>query len=370
MKITKIEIRSVAPPIERFTWSDDLPDQYATNTLVRIFTDADVEGVAGVWNATSYDFDRYTGEAIRHLAPVLLGCDPLMREELRYAMRPRVWPLPPQALAALDIALWDLAGKTAGLPLYQLLGGARSRIPAYASTPLFESVDEYLGQAAAFIQQGYRAIKFHTWCIPERDLALARAVREVYPGDDIAFMLDAENNYDFDGALRVARALDEMGFTWFEAPLHDSDLTGYRELTRRVDIPVVPSGNWFQDLPSFTHAVHSGAWGRARTDVMSMGGLSAAKEAVTIADAHGLKCEIMSWGFSLVAAANLHLMLASHACTYFEHSVPAPPYEFGMRDVVAVGPDGYVEAPTKPGLGLDVDWDAMEAASLNTIVIE
>lgn len=370
MKITRVEVRSVAPPVERFTWSDDLPDQYATNTVVRIITDDGVDGVGGVWNATSYDFDRYTAETLRHLVPVLLGRDPLQREAIRHALRPRVFPLPPQALAALDIALWDLAGKVAGLPLYQLLGGARDRIPAYASTPLFDDVDTYLEQAASFIAQGYKAIKFHTWCIAERDLELARAVRRAYPGREVAFMLDAENNYDFDAALKVANELEAMGFTWFEAPLHDSDLAGYRELTRRVGIPVIPSGNWFQDLQSFAHAVQSKAWGRARTDVAAMGGITPARQATAIAEAHGLKCEVMSWGFNLIAVANLHLMLASRSCTYFEHSVPEAPYEFGMIDTLRVAADGFAYPPTKPGLGLEVDWSVMDVASVNTIIAE
>jgi len=370
MKITRVEIRSVAPPADQFTWSDDLPDQFATNTVVRLLTDDGIEGAGGVWNATSYDFERYTGEAIRHLAPVLLGQDPLHREALRRLMRPRVFPLPPQALAALDIALWDLAGQAAELPLYQLLGGARDRIPAYASTPLFADVDEYLDQAEQFIELGYRAIKFHTWCVPQRDLELARAVRRRFPGDDIAFMLDAENNYDVEGALKVALELEGMGFEWFEAPLHDADLQGYRSLTQRVGIPVIPSGNWFQDLPSFTHAVASGAWGRARTDAAAMGGISAAREAITVAEAYGLKCEVMSWGFNLVACANLHLMLAGHSCSYFEHSIPQEAYEYGMHDTLRIDEDGNMRAPTGPGLGLRVDWEAMDAASLNTRIIE
>ncbi|MEM7253989.1 MAG: mandelate racemase/muconate lactonizing enzyme family protein [Pseudomonadota bacterium] len=370
MKITRVEALSVAPPTEQFTWSEDLPDQYATHTIVRIETDRGVEGIGGVWNATSYDFERYTAEAIRHLAPVLIGRDPLQREELRYALRPRVFPLPPQSLAAIDIALWDLAGKVAELPLYVLLGGARTRIPAYASTPLFEDVDAYLESATAFIAEGYRAIKFHTWCIPEQDLALARAVRKRFPSGEIAFMLDAENNYQRDDALRVARELEAMGFTWFEAPLHDSDLDGYRYLTERVSIPILPSGNWFQDLPSFSHAVQSKAWGRSRTDVAAMGGLSPALRAVHLSESAGLKCEIMSWGYTLVAAANLHLMLATNSCTYFEQSMPTTAYNYGVHNPLVAHADGYVYPPDQPGLGISVDWNAMREATIHRVVSE
>lgn len=370
MNITRVEVRVVAPPVERFTWSDDLPDQYATNTVVRIETDAGAEGVAGVWNATSFGFERYTAEAIRHVAPVLIGRDALLRDEIWHAIRPRVFPLPPQALAALDIALWDLAGKVAGLPLYRLLGGARESMPAYASTPMFDDVDAYLQNVETFKELGFKAVKFHTWCVPERDLALARAVREQYPGDELAFMLDAENNYDRDGALKVARELDRLGFTWFEAPLHDSDLEGYRALTRQVSIPVIPSGNWIQDLHFFAEALHSKAWGRARTDVAMMGGITQTSKALAMTLAAGMKCEIMSWGYNLVAAANLHMMLAYGNCSYFEQALPFAPYEYGMRDTLRIRQDGHVHAPVKPGLGLEVDWNAIDDATIHSIVIE
>ena len=246
MRIERVEVRVIGPELRRYSWSHDLPLQYQTNTLVRIFTDEGVVGVAGVWNATSYAYERYTAEAMRHLIPVLIGRDPLDRDRINFDLRPRVWPQPPGALAAIDIALWDIAGKVAGAPIHQLLGGARERIQAYASTPMLDDVDAYLVLVDQLIEQGFRAVKFHTWCIPERDLALARAVRQRHP--EMAFMLDAENNYDRAGALQVAAALQDLGFEWFEAPLPDHDYDGYRALTRAVDIPVIPSGNWIQDL--------------------------------------------------------------------------------------------------------------------------
>ena len=132
----------MAPEVARFRWDDSLPEFFCTNTVVRILTDAGVEGVAGVSNYTNYDFDRYTAECTRHIIPILLGQDPLMREELHALCGSRVFPYPPQANAVIDIALWDLAGKIAGLPVYQLLGGHSKKIRAYTSTPMFDSVAE------------------------------------------------------------------------------------------------------------------------------------------------------------------------------------------------------------------------------------
>jgi L-alanine-DL-glutamate epimerase-like enolase superfamily enzyme len=364
MKIERVEVRVVAPQVARYTWSHDLPEQYMTNTIVRVYTDAGVDGVGGAANYTSFCFDRYTGETSRHLAPILIGRNPLERESIWRALRPRVFPVAPLALAALDIALWDLLGKTAGLPLYQLLGGARDRILAYASTPLLADVSAYLRFVEDLVQQGYRAVKFHTWCLPDKDLELARAVRRHFPESDVEFMLDVENNYDRRSALRVARELEHLGFRWFEAPFPDYELESYRELTSRVSIPILPSGNWIQDIASFQRALQTGAWRVARTDCTALGGITPARKAMCLAEAAGMNCEIMCWGFTLIAAANLHVMLAFENGTYFEQVIPSEVYEYGMKDVIRTGSDGYVSAPKGSGLGVEVDWDAMDRSTL------
>lgn len=183
-----------------------------TNRIVRVTTTEGIEGVGGVSNYTSYDYDRYTCEALRHMIPALLRKDALAREWLWRRLWPRVFPLPPQALAAIDVALWDLMGRVAGLPIYQLLGGATDRIPSYASMPMLDDVVSYLRSVEKMIALGFRAVKFHGWCLPEKDLEVARAVREEFP-PDIAFMLDMENNYDLRSALRVGAEFADLGFT-------------------------------------------------------------------------------------------------------------------------------------------------------------
>ena len=367
MQIERVEVMAVAPQVQRFTWSHDLPDQHMTNTLVRIYTDEGLEGVGGISNYTSYDFDRYTTETLRHLIPALIGKDPLRREQIWDSLWSRVFPLTPGALAAIDIALWDLLGKHTGLPVYQLLGGKCDRILSYASTPLFEDVDTYLRFIEEKVEEGFRAVKFHCWCLPEKDRQLVRAVRKEFPGDEISFMLDVENNYDWQSSLEMAKELQDLGFTWFEAPLMDYDREGYRKLTARVDIPIIPSGNWIQDLSAYEHALQSECWTRARTDVTVCGGFTPARKYMALVEAAGMKCEIMSWGNTMVSAANLHLMLGYGLSSYYEQPVPYEPYEYGMHDVIRTGADGYVQAPQGPGLGYQIDWDAMEAATIHRL---
>ena len=177
-------------------------------------------------------------------------------------------------------------------------------------------------------------------------------------------MLDVENNYTRDDALTAARELEELRFAWFEAPLFDCDLEGYRELTKSVSIPIVPSGNWIQDLPAFGEALRTKAWSVARTDVTCLGGITQARKAMGLVDAARMRCEIMSWGYTLVSTANLHLMLSIPNCSYFEQPVPFASYEYGMKDVVRTQSDGFVYGPQKPGLGVEVDWEAMDAATI------
>ena len=367
MKITRVQVLTVAPQVQRFTWSHDIPEQYMTNTIVRISTDVDVEGVGGVSNYTSHDFDRYTCETLRHMIPDLIGKNPLMREQIWNQLWSRVFPYSPQALAAIDIALWDLFGRHAGLPVYQLLGGSCDRIQSYASTPLFDDVGKYLRFVDEMIERGFRAIKFHCWCLLEKDLELVRAVRKAHPSDDVTFMLDVENNYDWQSAITMAKELAELGFTWFEAPLMDYDLEGYRKLTERSSVDIVPSGNWIQDLPAYERALLSGCWTRARTDLTVCGGFTAAQKYLALCKAAGMKCEIMSWGNTLISSANLHLMLGLGTSSFYEQPVPYEPYEFGMLETVRTDSDGYVHAPTKPGLGYGIDWEEMEASTIHRL---
>lgn len=277
--VTRVEVRTVAPPVARFRWDDTLPEFFCTNTVVRIVTASGAEGVGGVSNYTNYDFDRYTAECTRHIAPILLGKDPLLREQLWQACESRVWPYPPQAQAALDCALWDLAGKQAGMPVYKMLGGHAKTIPAYTSTPMFESVAQYIKWIHWAVGQGFCAVKFHCWCVYEKDLELVRTARSEFP--ELTFMLDVENNYSFDEAKRMAAELTALGgFAWLEAPLPDSDTRGYRRLCRESGVDIIPSGNWVRDLPAYRRCLEEECWDRGRCDILICGGLTPAKKYV------------------------------------------------------------------------------------------
>ena len=263
MKIEKIEVFVIGPEDTHYTWSEDIPEIYQTNTIIKIHTDTDIVGEAAVWNATYFDYDKYTAESLKHILPILIDKNPLDRESILYDIRPRVFPQPPGAQAVIDNALWDIFGKHTKLPIYKLLGGRREKIKSYASTVMYETVDEYLKVIEDMKSQGFSAVKFHTWCVPNKDLELAKEARKAFP--EMKFMLDAENNYDLENSLHIAKELEKLDFTWFEAPLPDYDFAGYQKLVKSTGIKVIPSGNWVVDLQRFSEAINNNTWSAART---------------------------------------------------------------------------------------------------------
>ena len=363
LEIERVQVYAVGPETERYTWATNHTAQYVTNTVARITTKSGLEGVAGAMSVTEFGFSAAVAETMRRMLPLLIGASPLDRDRLWYRLQPLDLPLAPQAQSIIDIALWDLIAKHAGLPLYKMLGGPRSKITSYASTPLLPSPGAYVDFVAEMRDLGFRAIKFHCYCIYERDMEMVRAVHARFGSSDIRFMLDVEQRYTRDQALKAAQELEELDYAWFEAPLPDFDLEGYRELKRRVKIPIIANGNWILDARLIEHVIGADCWTHVRVDTTVAGGVTPMQKIMAIAEAHGMNVEIQSWGYTLTQAANLHVMLAHRNCEYFEQPVPYPAFEYGSLDVIRTDEEGYVHAPDGPGLGIRTDWTAMGKAA-------
>lgn len=364
--IDRIEVLAVGPDVELMEWASELPPQHATLTIVRCFDADGNEGVGGTPSYSTGRFDLAMLESLRLIAPRVVGKDPELREGIWYGLDELTLPVLPGAQAALDIALWDLVAQRARMPLYRLLGGARDRLKAYASTPMLADAGAYVEFIGEMRSQGFRAVKIHAWCEPERDLEMLRAVHAEHGDADIGLMHDAEQRYDRRSAVRAGRELDEMGFEWLEAPLPDVDLDGYRELRRRVNVPILPGGNTILGLREVGRALKMEPWDAVRFDVTIAGGFTPARKLAGLAEAWGLRVELQSWGYTLIQAANLHFGLAYENTGYFELPVPHEPYEYGVENPYRVQRDGYVGAPTEPGLGVIVDWERMHAATVGS----
>jgi L-alanine-DL-glutamate epimerase-like enolase superfamily enzyme len=340
-----------------------MPPQFMALTIARVW---DADGGCGIGASENYaagDFDLSAYEAAKSLAPLIVGEEASHLEARFRDLQRDVVPNVPGAAAALDIALWDLAAKRAGLPLYKYLGASRDEIPAYASTPQMNDVPAYLALVEELASEGFTAVKFHAWNYPERDLEMLKAIHAEYGNSGITFMHDAENRYDRHGALLVGRALQDMGFRWFEAPFRDYDLHSYRQLRRHLSIPIVPHGLWISDLGELVTYLSQDPWDALRFDA-SMVGITPGRKIAALAEAWGMPVEVQSWGYSLIQAPNLHLALSVAGSNYFESPVPYDAYEFGVENPIRCDANGMVQPPSGDGLGLEILWEEIEAATL------
>jgi L-alanine-DL-glutamate epimerase-like enolase superfamily enzyme len=314
-----------------------------------------------------------------YVRPALIGQDPYARTRLWSTLARRQrgagGRLTDRALGWVDLALWDLAGQRLGLPVWQLLGGARDRVPAYASTMCGDEIRgglatpaDYADFAVALVEQGYRAIKLHTWMPPVAgapsvgaDIAACTAVRSAV-GPDIDLMLDANHWYSRTEALRLGRALEELGYYWLEEPMEEASVSSYRWLADQLDIPVIgPETSWGKN---FTRAewASSGACDILRTGVTDVGGITAALRTLHLAEAFNLDCEVHGNG-----SGNLNLLGAATNCRWYERGLLHPLVDFDavpphLRSVLdPVDGDGVVTLPRRPGLGDDFDLDHITA---------
>ena len=331
------------------------------NNILRITTADGFEGISGVVSEHQGEFsDEHLLElqsvtadllALRSLDPVEVGM-------MLNRTRPN---LSDASRANIDIALWDLAARRAGLPLYELLGAKRDSIEAYASLPFYDSLPEYTEAVNEYAKLGYRTFKFHVWGMIEEDIKLVQLIQKTFTDSSYRFMMDLEGAYGFDDALRLGGEMDERLFIWFEGPIDDELLDQYKELRSRLALPIIPAGYNIYSPEFIRQGIKTGSWDAGRFDATTIGGISKALELLIIANDAGLSIEIQSWGHSLAQAANLHLMLANERTRYFEASMPKEAYEFGMKNGNLLD-RGQVATPEETGLGILVDWDNLAMA--------
>jgi galactonate dehydratase len=298
------------------------------------------------------------------LAPVLVGENPLpvrpLWSKLTGLMRERGHLVGHQAdaLAAVDIALWDLAGKTLGVPVYTLLGGAhRTRIPTYVSG-LPASTDTVRGALAVeWAAQGVRSIKLHLGNGVAADLATYDAVAAAHPAMKVA--VDAHWAYSLSDALRLGRGLDERGAWFLEAPLVPEDIEGHRELAAGLITPVAV-GEAMRNRYEFRSFIAARAVDLCQPDV-GRTGITEAMEIASLAAAHHLPvAPHHSVGLGVAVAAGLHVSAAIEDMPAFEYQ----PLTMAVASTILTRPleGGPVDfpLPTAPGLGVEVDLAMIE----------
>ena len=332
--------------------------------VIVVKTDSGLEGYGFGWGTKGGMRTAHTiAEVFR---PELIGNDPLDRERLWHSAHraDRYGGLASfNSYGPLDVALWDIASKSASLPLYKLIGAYRDRIPAYASSPFMQSPEDYASLAIEAKLKGFTAFKLHPPGEPDLDIACCEAVRAAV-GPEFVLMSDpVGGNYDHEDAVRVGRALEKLEYLWLEEPLYDHDIHGLEQLSRTLDIAIC-AGEWNSDFFSKINYLRSGAADIIRADVSWTGGITGSLKSAHIAEGFGVNCEMHMTVLSLMDVANLHVALAIKNCRYLELPFPDGA-TFGIKKPLEIDNEGYVQAPSAPGLGVEIDWNVINR---NTVV--
>ena len=303
---------------------------------------------------------------IRFLKPLLMDQDPLDRERLNRLLWARVRAATVRAIGACDIALWDIAGKAAGLPIHRLIGTTRDHIAAYASSEIHASPEAYVEQARHYQSTGWRAYKIHPPQSWRDDIKVCEAVRKAV-GDDYTVMLDSTWSYRYEEALRVGRAIEEMGFYWYEDPLADQDIYNYVKLKQKLDIPILATEYPIGGLDSYVPWILERATDFLRGDVAVKGGITTLIKTAHLAEAFRMNFEVHHGGNSLNNVANLHVIMAIRNTEFFEVLLPDAMQKYGLAEDITVDRDGLVHAPTEPGLGAHIDFDLIERKKVGVL---
>lgn len=342
--------------------------------IVRAVADDGTVGYGECWGPVAGN----QGVVESIIAPLVLGQDPLavgrLWEDILFRLR---WAyhsfVPYSALSGVDIALWDLKGKLLGQPVAQLLGGAfRTKVPAYATGHYFrkverleQQIDAVRKEAAENLGKGFRRLKLKIglgllgWG-PQADIALMEAVREEV-GADVPVMVDANCAYQLPAAITVGRAAERLGIHWLEEPLPPTDIDGYCDLTRRLDIPIAGGESWAL-LSGFASLFHRRAVTVAQPDVCSAGGITEVKRIADLAAALNVVCHPHVWGTPIALAASLHVLASMPGDVLLEFDQSANPIrERLLAKPFAVDADGAVAVPSGPGLGITIDEEQLEA---------
>ncbi|HEY4333160.1 MAG TPA: mandelate racemase/muconate lactonizing enzyme family protein [Ilumatobacteraceae bacterium] len=363
--ITGIEITHHQLPLDPpfpASW-DPQPRTKFPATIVRVHDDAGRTGVGSGDAMYGFaDYQRY-----------FIGEDPLDLDRHAavlaniefHAGRP--WPM--------DVALWDLAGKISGEPIWKMVGGRGHRIRAYASSGVHRPVAEMVGVAQRAIALGFPALKvrFGRPTIDE-DLAVIKAVRDAV-GDRLELMVDCNQGWRMpwdtvrpwtvDHATDVAHKLEAERVYWMEEPLHRGDYDGMAELHRRVDIRIA-GGEMTREPYEFRELLQRGCFDVFQPDRVCSMGISGLRHLAVEIEQAGKVFTPHTWGNGIGVMANLHLTAGTVAAPFIEFPFDPPEWTTARRDYIVTDTieadgDGWITLPDRPGLGVELDEDVLRA---------
>jgi D-galactarolactone cycloisomerase len=365
VRIAGIEVRRYAFPLDppfRAAW-DPAPRRAVEASVVIVRSDDELAGYASGDHLPDAEL----------LETLLVGLDPLRVEVVRELCETvdfhggRPW--------TAEVAVWDLAARSLGQPLWRLLGGRSERLLAYASSGELTDAEERARRVVALRDRGVKAVKlrFHhpDW---RHDVEVVERVRDAV-GAGVDLMVDAnqgwrmagdrEARWDVATASQCARALERLAVYWLEEPLRTDDVSGYATLRRRTSLRIA-AGEMVRGAFEARDLILRGGVDVVQPDAVLAGGLSGCRRIAALADLCGRAFTPHTWSNGLGFVANLHLALAVSTCPYVEVPLDPPAWTPERRDWLLPAPleiaaDGTIAPPPGPGLGVTPDFEALEA---------
>jgi L-alanine-DL-glutamate epimerase-like enolase superfamily enzyme len=367
MKIIDIKAAGLRGATPEGGWANELKPEDCVHTLIAVFTD---EGITG-WGSV-FSNDGLVGAALRVLEPLYKDENPLEPERVSEKLHANTFWLGrggtiTHAISGIDIALWDILGKATGQPVGRLLGGMyRDRVRPYASLLMTEpgELSERLHSIRA---QGFHAFKIGWGPFgrqsDELDERIVRVAREAV-GPDALLMVDAGGSDAFwpqgyKWAARTAEMLDGYGVYWFEEPLPPDNLRDYVLLRTQSLIPIA-GGEVLTRRQSFVPWLQGGAFDIVQPDVTKVGGISEERRIAWMAEENGIRFIPHGWNTALGLAADLQLASANRNTNLVEYLTGSPFIDDIVETKWQLDANGNLPIPDGPGLGVSLDFDAVE----------
>jgi len=389
MKITKITSHVLGYDLPETLGYSQQYYKKRTSHIVEIETDEGISGWGECFGPGNIAFAN-KGIVEKVIQPMVLGMQALDRDVIWHKvynlMRDHGQKgMPLQALSGVDIALWDIAGKAANLPLYKMIGGAhREKVEVYGYGMMLRPeninslISRFKEESAEIKEMGFKALKMKVGVGPRDDIKLIEAVRRGI-GDNFRFMVDANHGYTTHDALYVGRAMEEFSPYWFEEPVAPEDLDGYREL--RASLKVNISGGEAEfNRWGWRKLLESRGLDIAQPEVCALGGISEYLRVLALCHSHFTPVVNHVWGSAIAVAVNLHLLAAMPPLPggLFPWE---PMLEFDtthnhfIEDLLTVSLDiknqvksnnGTVSLPNGPGLGVTPKRDFLDKFRIDT----
>jgi L-alanine-DL-glutamate epimerase-like enolase superfamily enzyme len=355
-------------PGPKYIWRNGLPGSHGDippgsrprKAVIRMETDAGLYGALEIGRGDSVI------DLVRRRYHEFIGENPLLTERMWNLMWEidRIEEVHMRSLGLLDQLCWDVKSQQARMPIYQLLGGNDRVVPAYASTVTWPTMGEYERYIKMSRDLGFTAFKLHAWGDVKRDIELSTNLR-TWVGPDADLMFDGSAGWDYVEALEFGKAIQDLGFLWYEEPMREFYLGAYSKLCEKLDIPVLAAETSDGVHWNMASWIEAGALDMTRVSSFYKGGFTGSMKIAHMSESFGMRAQVHGGGFE-----NAQLCAAISNNDYFEQLIMNEEQINGLSKpgpLAIVG--GNLTVSDEPGLGYSFDWDELDRTAIQKIAV-